>query len=48
MREEVLRYPEHPDCAWFLTCTDFASDVGLTMVKALATLSYQTHLVTLA
>jgi hypothetical protein len=48
MPEEVLRHPEHPDCAWFLSCTDFASDVGTALVHALATLPYQTRLVSLA
>lgn len=45
LREEVLRVPEHPNCDWFLSCTDFTTEAGVALVRSLADVSLPTCLV---
>jgi len=45
--ESVDRHPEHADCGFFLSCTNFKSEAGEVITRALATLPFPTRLLTL-
>jgi hypothetical protein len=40
MPEWVDRYPEHADCGFFLSCSNFDSRAGKTVVRGLAKLPF--------
>jgi hypothetical protein len=47
LSEEVDRYPEHPDCGFFLSCTDFKSKAGKAILRGLKDLPFETRKVSL-